>query len=66
MPPGVSPALTAWPQGLAIEATTAPGKVLSSLAFSTLTDSQYAERSRLASWVDRPGNVAGGGRSPLS
>jgi hypothetical protein len=30
-----SPALTAWPHGLASEATTAPAKVLSSLALST-------------------------------
>ena len=33
-----SPALTAWPHGLASEATIAPGNVLSSLAFSTLAD----------------------------
>jgi hypothetical protein len=33
-----SPALTAWPHGLAREATTAPGNVLSSLALSTWAD----------------------------
>ena len=62
----MSPALTACPHGLASEATTAPGKVLSSLAFSTLADSQYADRSRSASCLVSPGKVFGGGFRPLS
>ena len=37
-PPASTPAGTDWPHGLASDATIAPGKVLSSLAFSTLAD----------------------------
>ena len=48
-------ALTACPHGLPREATTAPGKVLSSLAFSTFADSQYADRSRSVSARSGPG-----------
>ncbi len=65
MLPG-SPAEIAWPHGDVMLATIAPGKVLSSEAFSTLAFTKYASRRSSARFALIPGSLFGGSLSFLS
>ncbi len=58
-----SPAETAWPHGEDMLATIAPGKVLSSDAFSTFAFTKYASRSSAARAFVIPGRLFGGALS---